>query len=583
MTCCGISLNEEDKIAVNQQLASWGYILIDHQRIIRRANDKVLRCFNNRAVIDENVLELLPWLRADWLNSEPTPRLVKTSMTDKQLLDIYPDGTRSGWFHIFLRSFDDYKDTDHLWCEAEDLIIGVQKFIDTSYDGVIVENGQGKVLAINEGFLHISGLTKNQVIGKQIEKLVESGLTPHTCSLRAIEERKTCSVNVRYPNGKEAVVSSTPLCDRLGRVIRVISNVRDLSELKKIIGPSQQPAKVDNRPNAEQISNFEVYCKLSRSKIMKGIYDLIPRIANNDLPLLLSGESGVGKTALAKYIHVISERNSRGSFIHVNCSAIPESLLESELFGYEEGAFTGANKSKTGLFELADKGTLLLDEIGDMPLTLQAKILNVLQEKRFYRIGGTKEISVDVRIIAATNMNLEKLIEKGNFRQDLYYRLNVIPLRIPSLAERKEDIPLLINFYLEKCNNRYKANKVLSSEVMDVLLHYEWPGNVREIITIVERMVILIDASINIITLKHLAEFEKNSGIPVFIKPSASNGNIQQRFGQRLGNLKNMLRTVEEEIIEEAIAKSGSLKAASQVLGIDITTLSRKRKKGTKN
>lgn len=578
-TVSDIAAIDEDIIAAGYPLSSWAYITVDDKKKVRYVNASASVILEHRAIIGENILDLLPWLRVNWFNDNPAPRLVKTSMTEKFLLDIYADKNRAGWFHVFLRPFSEFKDTEHLWCEVEDLIIGVQKFIDTSYDGMIVENGQGKVLAINGAFLHISGLTKSDVIGKQIENLIVEGLVPHSCSLQAVQQRKTCSINVKYPNGKEAVVSSTPLCDRLGRVIRVISNVRDLSELKKIKSFNKKIIKLGNGLNAEQLSNFDAYCNLTQSKIMKCLYDLVPRIANTDLPLLITGESGVGKTGLAKYIHVLSERNNHGSFIHVNCSAIPDTLLESELFGYEAGAFTGATRSKTGLFELADKGTLFLDEIGDMPLTLQAKILNVLQEKKFYRVGGTKEISVDVRIIAATNMNLEQLIEKGNFRQDLYYRLNVIPLRIPSLVERKEDIPLLINYYLEKCNNRYKTNKVLSSEVMDIFLKYKWPGNVREIITVIERLVVLIDASVNNIKLKHLVDFEKNSGIAVITKPSASQEKCRQYIGQPGGNLKDMMRSVEEEIIEETISRCGSLKAASLILGVDVTTLSRKRRK----
>jgi len=228
-----------------------------------------------------------------------------------------------------------------------------------------------------------------------------------------------------------------------------------------------------------------------QSEKMHEVSSLVVRIAKTDSTCIISGESGVGKEVVLNMIHALSERKSF-PLIKVNCAAIPETLLESELFGYEKGAFTGAYQRKAGKFELADKGTIFLDEIGDIPLLLQSKLLRVIQEREIERLGGTHPIKVDVRIIAATNRNLEEEVRKGAFREDLYYRLNVVNIIVPPLRERKEDIPLLIDFFLKKYNIKHKKNiKGLTREARDVLVRYDYPGNVRELENIVERAVVL--------------------------------------------------------------------------------------------
>lgn len=228
-----------------------------------------------------------------------------------------------------------------------------------------------------------------------------------------------------------------------------------------------------------------------QSEKMHEVSSLVVRIAKTDSTCIISGESGVGKEVVLNMIHALSERKSF-PLIKVNCAAIPETLLESELFGYEKGAFTGAYQRKAGKFELADKGTIFLDEIGDIPLLLQSKLLRVIQEREIERLGGTHPIKVDVRIIAATNRNLEEEVRKGTFREDLYYRLNVVNIIVPPLRERKEDIPLLIDFFLKKYNIKHKKSiKGMTREARDVLVRYDYPGNVRELENIVERAVVL--------------------------------------------------------------------------------------------
>jgi Nif-specific regulatory protein len=223
---------------------------------------------------------------------------------------------------------------------------------------------------------------------------------------------------------------------------------------------------------------------------MQEVFTTIEKVAPSRATALLLGESGTGKELVARAIHEASPRRDK-NFVKINCAALPENLLESELFGHEKGAFTGAVTSRAGRFELADGGTIFLDEIGELPLSLQAKLLRILQEQQFERLGGTRTLKVDVRIIAATNINLGDAIACGTFRNDLYYRLNVLPFHLPPLRERKSDIPILLNHFLCASNERNDKNVELSQEVLDFLMHYNWPGNVRELQNLIERLVIL--------------------------------------------------------------------------------------------
>lgn len=231
---------------------------------------------------------------------------------------------------------------------------------------------------------------------------------------------------------------------------------------------------------------------IGRSKPMQEVFSVIDKISSSNVTALLLGESGTGKELVARAIHEGGDRKNK-PFIKINCAALPENLLESELFGNERGAYTGAHASRAGRFELADKGTIFLDEIGEMPISLQAKMLRVLQEKQFERIGGTRTFTVDVRIVAATNVSLEQAVGRGEFRPDLYYRLNVVPVELPPLRDRKEDIPLLFSHFLSKSNERNGRKIKITSELLDFLIAYKWPGNVREMQNLVERMVILAE------------------------------------------------------------------------------------------
>lgn len=297
------------------------------------------------------------------------------------------------------------------------------------------------------------------------------------------------------------------------------------------------------------------------SEKMHEVSSLVVRIAKTDSTCIISGESGVGKEIILNMIHALSERKTF-PLIKVNCAAIPETLLESELFGYEKGAFTGAYQRKAGKFELANKGTIFLDEIGDIPLVLQSKLLRAIQEKEVERLGGTQTIRVDVRIIAATNRNLEEEVKKGAFREDLYYRLNVVNIFVPPLRERKEDIPLLIDFFLKRYNTKYKkAVKGLTREARDILVKYDYPGNVRELENIVERAVVLTRGD-------HIG----SEDLPNPSEPA--------QIGEGTSSIRGTVESIERTMVVEALVNAGWVQTkAAAALGLSERMLRYKIKK----
>jgi transcriptional regulator with PAS, ATPase and Fis domain len=299
---------------------------------------------------------------------------------------------------------------------------------------------------------------------------------------------------------------------------------------------------------------------------MKQVVETAYRLARFDTTVLLLGESGVGKDLVARIIHEASPRMETGTFVKINCGAIPEDLLESELFGYKGGAFTGANKEgKPGYFEVADKGTLFLDEIGDLPIRLQVKLLSVIQDQEVSRIGDVNKKKIDVRIIAATNQDLDAMVKNGRFREDLYYRLNVVPICIPPLRERKEEIPFLLAHYAEKYNKKYNAHHRLSKEATDVLSAYRWPGNVRELANLVEHLIVVTNET----ALK-----------PEHLPPKYLSGD-QERTEENLPvrtarTLREEVEKFEGQLIKRVLSQTSNYEEAAHLLGISLSTLTRR-------
>ena len=303
---------------------------------------------------------------------------------------------------------------------------------------------------------------------------------------------------------------------------------------------------------------------IGESLAIRGLLSLIKKVSVTDSTVLILGESGTGKELVATSIYENSSRKDK-PFIKLNCAAIPEELLESELFGHEKGAFTGATRFKPGKFDMADKGTIFLDEIGDMPLNLQAKILRVIQEQEFYRVGGSKTIKVDVRFIASTNKNLDRMVQEGKFREDLYFRLNVFTLHLPPLRERKEDIPLLVDYFLQNLSKKVE----ISSVALQMLMAYEWPGNIRELKNAIESMAVIAENG--------------------YIEPAQLPGKISGAFNSNPGEYANLptqaslderLREIEKSMIIEALRKTGGVQVrATELLGINQRSLWHRIKK----
>jgi PAS domain S-box-containing protein len=438
---------------------------------------------------------------------------------------------------------------------------------DSSYDGMFMTDADGIIVYCNNSYLRISGLDRNRLIGRNISDLIHSGEIPDACSPEVIKNMKPVSKVINYFHGVSALVTSIPIFDENGLLVRVFSNVRDITQLIKL---KEQLGEYSRRLRQAERTARDGNQFIAVSKSMETILKTASRVANFSSPILIQGESGVGKDMLAQYIHDSSDVSDTGPFVQINCSAIPETLLESELFGYDAGAFTGASsKGKIGLLELANNGTLFLDEIGEMPLSLQVKMLQVLQTNTLMRLGGTKKIVLNTRIIAATNSNLEKLMAAGRFRQDLYYRLNVIPITIPPLRERKEDlVPLMLHF-LEKNNQKMNLHLRLSPHAAEILASYAWPGNVRELGNVLENMMIMAETDVidEQYIPTHITQAVKK---PLYI-------DTPDYFDSY--DLTEIITVVEREVIRKAIEEFGPLRNVAKHLGIDLSTLVRKKRK----
>ncbi len=433
----------------------------------------------------------------------------------------------------------------------------LEAVIESSYDGIFITDGNANALYVNKSYERIAGITKEEVLGKNMLDLEKSNIISKSATLIALRDKKITTLSQTFKTGKSVIVTSTPIFDENKNIILVVTNVRDISELEDLkLQLEGLKSKI--------VGGCEI---IAKHKSMTKLLENAKRIASVDTTVLILGETGVGKEGIAKYIYANSHRANK-PYIKVNCGAIPENLLETEFFGYEKGAFTGAkNEGKAGLFELANDGTIFLDEIGELPLNMQVKLLRVLQEETITKIGGSKEIKINVRIIAATNKDLEKLVEEGQFRDDLYYRLNVIPILVPPLRERKDDILLLTKHFECYYNKKYNSNKKIDNTVIDILHNYNWPGNVRELKNTIERMILLNDD--NIISLKDLpANILKQKEIEVINRFESS-------------TLKDAVSLLEYEMITKAYEKHKNVRDAAEALGIDSSTFVRKRQKYT--
>lgn len=476
-------------------------------------------------------------------------------------------------------------------CEHERVAAGLGKVLDEFrrtaefdfrelgdhvYDGIYIADGAGKTLYVNKAYTRITGIEPEEVVGKYVKDLEEAGLYKNAVTPEVIRRRKQVnSMAESLRNGRKMLITGNPVFDAEGNVKYVVvidREITDLLTMKAELEASQEKMKAVEADKVKSILEIEHLRRLhlnnsliGRSAATAKTIEAIHQVAPLDVTVLIAGETGVGKEVVANEIYMNSPRN-KGPFIKVNCAAIPGNLLEAELFGYEKGAFTGAaGTGRLGLFELADKGTLLLDEIGDMPLELQSKLLRVIQHKEIARIGGTKPVKLDVRILAATNCDLQKLVQQGRFREDLYYRLNVFPIAIPPLRSRPEDIEPLAEHFLAAYNAKYGKITFIEDAGLEIMKQYSWPGNVRELQNIIERLVIVAEPA-TVITGERLA--------PLL--------NVYSGYSEpmtREAGLKEIVANIEKKTLERVLTLYGSTRKAAKVLKVDQSTIVKKAKK----
>ncbi|MDM5209371.1 sigma 54-interacting transcriptional regulator [Cytobacillus kochii] len=464
---------------------------------------------------------------------------------------------------------DGYKKWIHRIEQQENATEVLKVILERAYEGIAVVDQYGVVQEFNEAYSQFIGVKREDAIGRHVTEVIEN-TNLHQTVKTATPERGV----VQRINGQDMIVHRIPLWQD-GKVIGAIGmlifeGVTEVYKIYQSLQKNQQENSINRPPFVEQLKNDRHVTLddiVGESREIKEIKRLTRRAARTMATTLITGESGTGKEMVAKSMHVLSPF-AEGPFISVNCGAIPESLFESELFGYEEGAFTGAKKGgKLGKFELAQYGTLFLDEIGELPLVMQTKLLRVLQEKEAERIGGNKKYPIRARIIAATNRNLKKCIQEGSFREDLYYRLNIIEIPLPSLKERKTDIPLLLNEYTKKICKQYQIEeKIYTPEAIGMLVQRDWPGNIRELVNVIERLVTLVEQPV--IDITHIHTYLEEQPKSITKEPSL------------IEEAKDMGRKRERDLIIDTLRQvGGNKKKAAERLGIHRTTLYQKLKK----
>lgn len=443
-------------------------------------------------------------------------------------------------------------------CNIIDTSRELNQIIEQSPSSIYVTDTSLKTLRVNKSFEELTGLDRRTIMGRNTADIEqENTFSPSVCALALHEGRR---ILVRQTvNDRDFVTAGVPITDDQGKIYRVITNALLSEEVSNMSDYLRTLKEHDN--------NTEMFQKMIvASEQMKNIVRLADLVKDTETTILIEGETGVGKSLLARYIHNNSNRREK-KMIEINCGAIPPALLESELFGYVSGAFTGADKKgKSGLIELCEGGTILLDEIGEMPLSLQVKLLHVLQNKKITRVGGTKEISINVRVIAATNKRLELLVEKGEFREDLYYRLNVVPIVIPPLRERKDDIMPAVRYFMEKYTKLYEKKLTLTPKCIKYFENQVWKGNLRELENCVERLVVTEG------TLDLLSGSES-------IYPQDSASAAKTDLKETPDFQDKTINQVERDMIMEAYKKYGSSYKVAKALDISQSTAYRKIRK----
>lgn len=443
--------------------------------------------------------------------------------------------------------------------------------IDSSSDGLFVCDADANVIRVNPASEKIHNLPASKLIGRNMRELIETGFIDRSAALEASQSKQRVSM-LQNKNGNKLISIATPVFDEQGALVRVVVSERDISEIDNLQRQleTQEAFKVGFRDQmlAMQQAELEAQQIIARSPAMIRALEQAIKVSKADSSVLILGESGAGKGLIADMIHKHSPRTEQ-PLIKINCGAIPESLIEAELFGYEKGAFTGAQTSgKPGHFELADGGTLFLDEIAELPLPSQVKLLRFLEDGQITRLGDTRNRTVNVRVLAATHQNMEQLVEQGRFRLDLYYRLNVIPIQIPALRERHDCIVPLIRHYIDEFSHQTGVHKRLTRAALDALTVYPYPGNVRELMNLCERMVVMSET-----------ELIDLSDLPAQVTSFSTKNQLTLDHLPPGQSLQQTLDQVERSLLVSACRKYSNQTEIASALGVNQSTIARKLKK----
>jgi PAS domain S-box-containing protein len=545
-----------------------GMIVVDEFAYITDINNSAAEMIevDKEEVIGKHILEVIP--------TSGLPRVLKTKQTEfhqelklengkKIITTRIPMIDETGKLFGALAVFKDITELVKLAEEITDLKemrMMLEAIIHSSEEAISVVDEHGNGILINPAYTRITGLTEEEVIGKPATADIAEGESMHMQVLKT--RRPVRGVRMKVgPKNRDVVVNVAPIIVD-GVLKGSVGVIHDVSEIQRLTAELNRARQIIRTLEAK----YSFADIIGTSEGIKVAIEQAKVAAKTPVTILLRGESGTGKELFAHAIHNASDRKYN-KFIRVNCAAIPETLLESELFGYEEGAFSGAKRGgKRGLFEEANNGSIFLDEIGELSANTQAKLLRVLQEGEIVRVGGTKPIPINVRVIAATNVNLEKAIAEGTFREDLYYRLNRMPIYIPPLRARKEDIPALCRHLIQKLNQDYGRNvEGVTSAALDLLLAYDWPGNVRELENVLGRAMIFMKFNEVMIDVHHIP--------PLDISRADSSPHKNEKETE-IRPLEEMVEQYEASIIKQALRKYNNNKTATaRALGISIRNL----------
>lgn len=539
--------------------------LTDNHGIIYKMNDaarSILKCMDLDAIT--SIKEIDPKLVPETFNSMAFCQWSNHDNTLTVGLNLYRVKYEDGaFYHLYV--LDDSKQKIN---EFNTLLDGIDDLVAIFDKNLVLEH-------INDAFMNHTGIDGKKLIGKSIYEMKNENIVENPLAPKVFESKKVVSERVKYKSGSVLTLTGVPLFSREGEVNKIVLTGRDISEL---IFLEETLKNVEKEKNIyyTKVKELEGYLGASEaiysSDIMKHVLNIVFKASKTDSSIFIWGESGVGKEVIARLIHNSSKRRDK-PFVAINCAAIPSELLESELFGYDEGAFTGAKKQgKKGLFEEADGGTIFLDEIGEIPRKMQSKLLRVIQENGLTRVGGRDFIPIDVRYISATNLIKDQLTDNNSFRQDLYYRLGVIPIKIPPLRERKEDIVPLIYHFIEQFNEKYHSNVRISKEAMKLMYSHDWPGNVRELKNTVERLIVLAETE--------LVSAEDYIAVSKFDAHNNAIGKDEEILNHELIPLKEAYAILEQSMIKRALKEESNVVKAAKILGIAPSTIYRKLKKG---